>query len=124
MIRAGFSPKPVSYLSLIDACIKASEPRRANCWLEKMIEAGVPAKKGTILEVVRALAASGNTLTAERWLSHMTGSGLRPDQETLSIVEAGYKEQGRPDLAAALHGRRDAKEFQPKCSRSELIACR
>lgn len=122
-------PTLASQLSLIKACLRLHESRRAHQWAKYLIENGcqqnenyapefvkaerfkfhttwewnVSSLTDTLLAVVEALAALGNSHTADEWLRYLVGCGLKPE-EAYSTWEKVRKVHPKEIISTILSG--------------------
>lgn len=103
--NAGYRPSMKCFYTLVQACLKNKEPRRAHWWFEDLVQNGCskrPNYSGSVVkaeranldnvrswspdahfdvakQVIRSLAEAGNTSTANQWLKYLTECGLHPE---------------------------------------------
>jgi len=78
-----------SYQAIVQACLLASEPRRAHAWASTMLAAGCKKfNKALMTSLVKALADTNNAQSADYWLTSMAEMGQRLDIDTYSYVRS------------------------------------
>lgn len=88
MKTLGFAISQRCYTALVRCCLQNNDARRAHCWCKEMIEdAGFKKpNKAMMIMLIRMLADSGNTTSANKWLGYMSDMHLKVDQETYEHV--------------------------------------
>ena len=81
-------PNVVTYTSLIDACAKARQPRRAVSVFRQMIDAGVAPNDITCNALFSGCLQQGEVLLAREVLQYMTQNGLRPSAHSFTALLA------------------------------------
>jgi len=93
-------PDVVSFNTLISACAKAGQPRRAEEAFLRMEKLGIVPTHVTYSAVICAHARTGQPTEAQRWLDTMISRGQPPDAFSFNSVCAAHAKVG--DVKSAL----------------------
>jgi len=93
-------PDVISFNTLISACAKAGQPKRAEEAFFQMEKRGLLPNHVTFSTVICAHARAGNPREAQSWLDAMLTRGCTPDAVSYNSVLAAHAQVG--DASAAL----------------------
>ena len=86
MEHDGIQANVVTYNSVINACARCGDAKRAEHWFQKMVAQGVQPGVLTFNSLVNACAKALDVDRAEKWLKEMPKHNVQPDDVSYSTV--------------------------------------
>merc|ERR1719146_594767 len=93
LVAAGGGGIAISFTSVINACAKIGDVKKAEAWLVRMLESGVEPNEITFNAVVCACAKAGNGPRAVEWLEKMKMAEVLPNSFS-------YNQAAKPFVAS------------------------
>merc|ERR1719359_1577172 len=124
MHDAGIKGDTNSFTTVINACSRVGDVKKAETWLMRMLESGVEPNTITFNAVIAACAKVGDGRRACNWLAKMKAAGILPNSFSYNSAAKPYVARGEyrrvEELVKSL--RADGLSYDDFCLTSLLYA--
>jgi len=94
MHGAGIKGDTISFTTVINACARVGDVKKAEAWLMRMLESGVEPNTITFNAVISACAKVGDGRRACEWLAKMKAAGILPNSFSYNSAAKPHAARG------------------------------